>query len=80
MVSEGTVVTLVGIASGVGTTIGNILISRKIKGRAEIGVREVLMAMGAVFGGSLLAAAIIQGRAAGEAPVEEPIMVEDILI
>lgn len=45
-------VTFIGIASGISTTLINMAISQKTKGRVEIGRGEVAMAMLAVGIGS----------------------------
>lgn len=62
MVSEGMTITAIGVASGVSTTLVNLLISRKIKGRAEISRREVGMAMAAVAIGSTIGYLFIHKR------------------
>lgn len=62
MVSPGTAATLIGAASGIGTVFANILISKKTKGRMELGEGEVAMAMLAVGIGSVSAYLFIKSR------------------
>lgn len=68
MVSPGAAATLIGIASGVGTTLANLYIAKKTKGRTEFGKDEVVLAMGAAAIGSLSAYLFIKSR---EQAIEE---------
>jgi len=62
MVSEGMTITLIGLSSGMATAIVNLSLSKKIKGRVEIGTSEVAMAMAAVFIGSSIGYYFIKSR------------------
>lgn len=62
MVSEGMTITLIALASGASTTLVNLALSKKIKGRFEIGEGEVIMAMTAVAIGSAIGYMFIKSR------------------
>lgn len=62
MVSQGMAITMIGIASGVSTALVNMAISKKTKGRVEIGTGEVAMAMFAVGAGSSIGYFFIKSR------------------
>ena len=63
MVSEGMTITLIALASGVSTTLVNLALSEKIKGRMEITEKEVAMAMLAVGVGSAIGYWFVKSRA-----------------
>lgn len=59
-------VTLIGLASGGATALVNLALSKKIKGRVEVGTGEVAIAMAAVAIGSGLAYVFIKSRSQAE--------------
>lgn len=66
MVSQGMAVTLIGLASGVSTTLVNLAISKKTKGRFEITDREVILGMTAVAAGSAIGYFFIKSKEQAE--------------